>query len=310
MSLSQLSWLIGLVLSILMGVLGARMGEGKRATGFVLAILTATLCGLVGLFFELRSIKEDVGATVSRAVPTIEEPILRQLVEDIHKFDKERRGKGPFDDVLFKPLYHSMTNVVSEIQEGTVPIDDRDEAVELTMALMEHAEETVCATSYIDPKEWWGVAWNPSYEKRVADVLRRVKHMERVFIVESSAEAVGLDKVMRAQSNIGIDVRCICSSQLRAPAGSDFIVIDERVVGNLSLDEGRRFKGSTFMTSRVKVEDFKGRFQRLRMTSQPWSSCATMDCDRPTKEGMATAPGGVEPPVVARKKKRAGLQLR
>ena len=265
MSLSQLSWVIGLVLSILMGVLGTRMGEGKRATGFVLAILTATLCGLVGLLFELRSIKQDVEATVSMAVPTIEEPIWRQLVDDIRKFDKERRGKGPFDPILFKPLYHSITNVVSEIQEGAVPIDDRYEAVELTMALMEHAEETVCATSYIDPKELWRVAWNPSYEKRVADVLRRVKHMERVFIVESSAEAVGLEKVMRAQSNIGIDVRCNCSSQVKTPAGSDFIVIDDRVVGNLSLDEERRFKGAKIMTSRVKVEDFKGLFQRLRM---------------------------------------------
>jgi hypothetical protein len=144
--------------------------------------------------------------------------------------------------------------------------------------LLDKAKQSIKATSYIDPKEWWESEIARSYNENLKTTRQRVGVFQRIFIVGSTDEARTLKPLMQAQQQLGLEVKYICASAIPRDQREDFIIVDSSVAAALVLDEQRQFKNSQFFSTRVRADDFDHRFNNLWIGARPLSDAGKVSC--------------------------------
>jgi hypothetical protein len=128
---------------------------------------------------------------------------------------------------------------------------------------MQEARETILVTSYVAPDGWWLTAAGEDYGQRTSAALKRVKSLERIFIVDSDREVGLLLPIIRAQASAGCGVKAAKSAELAQELRSDFMVIDGEMAAEMVLDGQRHFVEGRFYLSRAKARDYTDRYRRI-----------------------------------------------
>ena len=148
----------------------------------------------------------------------------------------------------------------------------------MTLRVLDKAQHSVRATSYIDPKQWWGSEIARAYDEQLKTTKQHVTLFQRIFIVGSTEEARSLRSVMDAQEKAGLQVKYICATSIPADQRSDFIIVDSAVAAELTLNEQRQFKSAHFFSTRVRADDFDRRFNNLWIAGSPPSDIGRVTC--------------------------------
>jgi hypothetical protein len=281
MSITQWAWLITAAVAALLGWLTAKFVDDKKAIAYMVALLVASVGGSVALYLELVGIRADQASVLGRVVPTIKSPIWSSVVQDIADYDRQNQGNA-LEETLNEPLRQAISRNINQAREGYIEIPDKNEVVVVTLRLLDKAQQSVRATSYIDPKEWWGSEIAQAYNEKLKATKQHVGVFQRIFIVGSTDEAKMLKPVMDAQEKAGLEVRYVCAASIPADQRDDFIIVDSSVAAQLILNEQRHFKNAQFFSTRVRADDFDHKFNNLWVGGRLPSDAGKVSCSLPS----------------------------
>jgi hypothetical protein len=281
MTTAQWAWVVTAAVAALLGWLTAKFDNDKKAIAYMVALLVASVGASVALYFELVGIRADQAGVLGRVVPTIKSPIWNSVVQDIAEYDRQNPG-STLEETLNEPLRQAISRNINQAREGYIEIPDRNEVVVVTLRLLDKVQQSVRATSYIDPNEWWDSEIAQEYNEKLKTTKQHVGIFQRIFIVGSTDEARMLKPVMDAQEKEGLQVKYICAASIPADQRGDFIIFDSSVAAQLILNEQRRFKNAQFFSTRVRADDFEHRFNNLWIGGRPPSDVGKVNCVPPS----------------------------
>jgi hypothetical protein len=270
------TWLITLAVSILLGWLAVKY-DNQKTVAYLVALTTASIGATIGLYFEIMSARAEQSAMIQNFVPTLKSPIWSSVVKDIAEYDRQNQA-SPLEATLYEPLRQIITQSIYQAREGLIEVPNKNEVVIVTDRLLDQAQESVRATSYIHPDEWWGSDIAQTYGEHLKPTRQRVKLFQRLFIVASTEEMRSLKPVMDAQQKTGIEVKFTCASSIVPDRREDFIIVDNSVAAILDLDEKRHFRTSRFFSTKVRAQDFDTRFTNLWISGRPSSQAGKDTC--------------------------------
>src|ERR1700722_6115134 len=277
MTAAQWAFVVTVIVAIVLGLLTARWDNDKKTLAGIVGLLVACIGTSVALYFEVVGIRVEQSSVLGRVVPTVKSPIWNSVVQDIADYDRQNTGP-PFEETLNEPLRRVISRSISQAREGFIEIPDKNEVVLVTLRLMDKAQQSIKATSYIDPKEWWQSEIARTYNEKLKTTRPRVTVFQRIFIVDSTDEARTLKPVMEGQEQMGLQVKYVCASAIPAEQREDFIVVDSAVAARLVLDDGRHFKDSQFFSTRVRADDFDHLFNNLWIAGRLPADAGKISC--------------------------------
>jgi hypothetical protein len=234
---------------------------------------------LIGLYFEMRQFRIDEAEALRGVVPIVKSEVWRAVVKDIAAYDQQE-PENDFTAILEDPVRKDIEKSLLEAQNGAINVDDEGDVVRITSQLMGKARVSIEATSFIDPKEWWNSSIGDNYLTDMRNTKKHVLQFTRVFVFSSSEEARLLEPVVRGQQDIGIDVRYACAAAIPAAMRRDFIVIDDSVAADLTLDDERHFQHATFYTTHEVAGEFDRNFHDLLYYASPYNPQKAPTCPR------------------------------
>jgi len=283
MSAAVWAFLVTVAVSILLGCLAAKFDNQSKAIAYLVALVTASVGASVALYFEISAFGAEQSTTLARVLPTLKNPVWNSVVQDIAAYDRENQA-GPLEQTLHEPLRIVISRSINQARAGLIEIPDKNDVVLTTLRLLSKAQESVRATSYISPKEWWQSDIAQSYDENLKATRQHVKTFQRLFIVGSAEEAKLLKPVMEAQEKVGVEVKFSCATSIAPDRREDFIVVDDSVAAVLVLDEQRRFRSSHFFSTKVLAEDFDRRFTNLWIGARAPSEIGKAVCASPSSQ--------------------------
>ena len=277
MAAAQWAFVVTVVVSIVLAWLTARWDNQKKAIAGVIGLVIAAIGTSVAIYFEVVGIRAEQSTVLDRVVPTLKSPIWNSVVHDIADYDHQNPST-PLEEALNEPLRRVISKSINQAKEGIIEISDKNEVVVVTLKLLQKAHQSVKATSYIDPKEWWDSEIAPAYNEQLKATKLHVPQFQRIFIVGSTEEARALRPIMEAQQQLGLEVKYICASAIPPDQRQDFIVVDGSVAAELLLDERRNFESSQFFSTSVRADDFDHLFNNLWVAGRPTSDVDRVSC--------------------------------
>jgi hypothetical protein len=173
---------------------------------------------------------------LGKVLPTLNDPIWNSVVQDIAEYDHKSPSVGPLVETLQEPLRRVISKSINQAREGLIEIPDKNDVVLVTLRLLDNAKQSVRATSYINPEEWWQSDIAPAYGQKLKATMQHVKVFQRLFLTGSTEETKRLKPVMDAQQRAGLEVKFACASNIAPDRREDFIVVDQTVAAALELD--------------------------------------------------------------------------
>ena len=283
-----MSPIVPFLISLLIGIISAVVAvffDGKekdRTLAAMFGIMWVCLGTLASIYIEMGHLKEDVHGEIDRSVPVLKSAVWIQVVKEIADYD-HHEPDNKFNDILEDPVRKNIQNAFVDATNGRIAVDDQAEVVRITSELMNKASDSILATSYIDPNDWWNSNIGENYSDVIASTKKHVNRFDRLFIVESDQEARLLSPILAHQKEIGLDVHYVCAISLKAPLRRDFIVIDDSVGAELSLDSGRHFERATFYSTREEAENLSRVYKDLLVQAKIFDPKKGMSCPQAAK---------------------------
>lgn len=270
-------FLLSLVVAIVSAVLVVLFDTKQRAVPGILGISLVCLGVLASVYVEMGHLKDDVHSEVEHSIPVLKSSVWSAVVKDIADYDRHEPDSR-FNDILEDPIRKNIQAAFADATNGKIAVEDQADVVRITSQLLAKASDSIVATSYIDPKDWWNSDLGENYFNVIADTKRHVQRFDRLFIIGSSEEGRLLSPILTRQQKIGVNVRYVCSTILGASLRRDFIVIDETVGAELSLNDGRRFQRATFYSTHEEAKNLERVYQDLSLYAKVFDPSKTITC--------------------------------
>lgn len=191
-----------------------------------------------------------IGLTIDKLVNSME--ILSQVVESFqHPIQSSL-------DLMFNAL------LLSQLADRSFHVGSQrirvsaSKGPELWHRILSNIESSLLATNYALPEESW-LRSRYSGESGLAlqrGIIQKGAIIRRIFIVDSQEELEKIKNVLKAQRDIGIDVRymerasikqlTIASQNVEKLGTLDFAILDDRYLVRVFLDRGRKWKEVEF----------------------------------------------------------------
>ena len=201
----------------------------------------------------------------------------RQLIEAVHA-GRDTAGRDPFAAWLLSQRLRATRSSLE--RRGTITIP----AAELNLAalkMMSEVQFRMLATS--SAKGWWKHEFGNEYLARNTNLAIR-KDITRIFLYANQDELAALSPVLEAQIKAGIQV-FVAPLDPSAPLAEDYVVIDDRIAGRLTLTLDRNPVQADFYFDKDKIEEIKQRISAISADARPFAAKAEQ------MEGRAVASG-------------------
>jgi hypothetical protein len=272
-----LPFVISIVVGLVLAVITARLDNKERALAGLVGFTAVCLGTLISIYIEMGHLKEDVQNDLEKTVPILKSEVWSAVVNDIADYDRHEPD-NKFSAVLEDPVRKNIEGAFTQATNGRIDVEDQADVVRITSELMDQASDSILATSYIDPKDWWGPGIGDNYFNKIEGTKKHVPHFNRVFIVGSTEEARLLEPILLRQRAIGLDIQYVCAVNIKSTLRRDFIVIDGEVGADLTLDNERHFQRATFYSTHQEAENLKRAFQDLMVYAKPFDPQKAIHC--------------------------------
>lgn len=272
-----LPFLLSLGLGVVSAVAIVLFDTKQRALAATFGLVWVCLGALASIYVEMGHLKDDVHNEVQNSVPVLRSTVWSAVVKDIAEYDRHE-PENKFNEILEDPVRKNIQVAFGAAINGKIAVEDQADVVRITSDLMSKASDSVLATSYIDPKDWWSSNIGDNYLNKIADTKKHVRHFDRLFIVGSTEEARSLAPVLERQKEMGVVIQYVCASSLQAPLRRDFIVIDDSIGAELTLDSGRHFERATFYSTQEEARNLERAYENLLVYAKPFDSRKLISC--------------------------------
>src|SRR5262249_23759929 len=107
--------------------------------------------------------------------------------------------------------------------------------------VIERAQSSIEATSYVDPGKWWSTPEGEIYLNKNREAVRRGVRVRRIFVFRTADERAALDGILKAQKEAGIEVFICDVSRLPGRLQKDVIIMDGKLSGELAVADNGDF---------------------------------------------------------------------
>ena len=189
-------------------------------------------------------------------------PEDRELIRAVH-VGRETAGRDPFAAWLLSQRLRATRSGLE--RRGTITIP----AAELNLAalkMMSEVQFRMLATS--SAKGWWKHKFGNEYLERNTNAALR-KDITRIFLYANRDELAALGPVLEAQIKAGIQV-FVAPLDPSAPLAEDYVVIDDRMAGRLTLTLDRNPVQADFYFDKDKIDEIKQRISAISADARPF----------------------------------------
>lgn len=186
----------------------------------------------------------------------------RELMQAVHA-GRKTAGKNPFAAWLLNERLRATRSGLERPGAITIP------AAELNLAalkMMGEVQFRMLATS--SAKGWWKHEFGDAYLARNTNLASR-KAITRIFLYANQDELAALQPVLAAQLKAGIQV-FVAPLDPNVPLAEDYVVIDDRMAGRLTLTLDRNPVQADFYFDKDKIDEIKQRIFEISSNAQPF----------------------------------------
>ncbi len=199
---AELSFLISIIIAVVLGLAAVKFDKKEHAVAGTLALIIVCIGGIISLYFEMRQLRVDQVDALRGAIPKLRSDVWKAVVKDIAEYDRHEPG-SQFTAILEDPVRKNIESSLTQATNGVIQVEDKADVVRITSQLMNQARTSVEATSFIDPKEWWGSTLGENYLVDNRDAKKHVPAFTRIFLIGSNEERQTLAPIFLGQRNLG-----------------------------------------------------------------------------------------------------------
>ena len=258
---------VGAIITIIVAIITYFKSRNRKSDVLLVSILGGILTIMVGLRFDAIPTIRNVH---SLSVNLHADSEVMELAELLLKANSVARGSNePLVGTLLAHRFRVLRPYLEAFSNERFEITERDLPA-FTMDLIENAEESFRATSYVRLDEWWNQPWGNSYELANIDAVKRGVEVSRTFIfsgsdtVDNSIMENAVDH-MKTQLQNGIKIYFVDANRLRNELTSDIVLIDNRLAGELVMTPARSFSAATFFTEDDEVERIRKALDEIQI---------------------------------------------
>jgi len=264
-----------LLLPIIVGGLDYGLGRIAPKAGRAEALQRSLLVTLVVL--SIGMVWDSRNATIERldspALDIVRNQRLRPIALNLLETDK-KVGTNNYLNRYFETELSQINNDLTSIGEGRFELKSGD-LNQFMIAAFTSAKNSVLATSYVNPGDWWNNAWGKEYQRLNLDAADRGVHITRIFIYSSDSEIHDMCALMNDQQKHGIEIKVVDRSALGNVSPPDVIIIDDSIAGSMSLSDRRTAGGADFYTTDFSINRLKKDFQSVLYAARDFKGCPT-----------------------------------
>jgi hypothetical protein len=179
----------------------------------------------------------------------------RELIRAVHA-GHETAGKNQFAAWLLEQRLRETRNGLERRGTITIPASELNLAA---LKMMNEVQFRMLATS--SAKGWWNHEFGNEYMARNTNLAVR-KDITRIFLYANESELASLRPVLEAQLRAGIQVY-IAPLDANATLAEDYVVVDDRMAGRLTLTLDRNPVQADFYFDKEKIEEIKQRISAI-----------------------------------------------
>jgi len=235
-------------------------GSAKRLNAAFVSILGTVLTMLVSLRF---GVMPEIQTHLTLAQKINKSPRILRLVDGIADAGRIADGAGhPLMVHALRIRLDELEDYLSEVQDGGFSVKP-SEMPDFSMKLIEQAQKSYLATSYVSKEEWWDTPWGKIYGRKNFEAVERGVRVERTFIVSSDEDLELLRPLLDRQKKAGILVRVAYVDDLDVKVTSDMLVIDGGFGGELELTPDKGMSRARFSTDEREIDALERRISSL-----------------------------------------------
>ncbi len=227
----SLALLIGIVLSILMGVFSFLFGGGAY-NAIIIGLLSIVVTLLVELARSLIESKEQILCILDLTQQISNDEFLKSRVNSIVE-SFSLLSNGRHQDLFINEGKRSLTNCrdsLKNLADGTFLIDE-ERRMRILIELLENAKpnEQVFATSYVNLSDWWKKELGRKYLQANYAAVERQVQIERVFIIRDE-EKDDVYKFIDEQRKNGIKIRVVKECTIKPHLKENFFLLQNSIL--------------------------------------------------------------------------------
>jgi hypothetical protein len=260
-------WEIGgvFVTSIIVIITYVRSGDSPKWN----LILTVSLLGLI--FSFLISIRYEIIPRIEKAQLLAYQLTRNQIATDVLQLllaVKESSYYGNND--VFKDQFDenisNLQTVLKLASDGDFVVP-KDDIPLFSDKLINSADESIIATSYVKGTEWWLSHWGREYESINYDLRKKGITITRFFIFSNRKEFEEMKDLIRRHINNKIETYVVFNWESSYVHTEDLILVDRKISGRLVLDPEKNMKRAIMSVNPRAIRDIEGRFRKIRKAS-------------------------------------------
>lgn len=168
---------------------------------------------------------------------------------------------NPAFDNLYQNKLFEFKNYISNVSNG-IFIVTKEEIGDFSTELIQKAQKSIIATSYIKKSNWWDTPWGKEYEAINYKLAKKGIIITRYFIFSTKEEYENSISFLEKQEENGIKVYHILSNQINGDYNQDVILIDDKIGGKLLLNPDKE------MTKAEMIIDEKNLYEIKKIIKQ------------------------------------------
>ncbi|RXE87927.1 hypothetical protein [Pseudoalteromonas sp. A757] len=224
---------------------GAKKDEFQRAA--ILTLCTAILFNILFQRYEVDKLAEPINI----AAKALSEEKINSILVAFK--DSQEKFADKSNDVMLNALklrFSEFEEAITEVNRTGVLAVRLTDLEPVALNIVQSANNSIKATSYVDSSEWWKKPWGRRYFNLNAREIQDGVEIDRIFIFENEEALKKDNDLLVCNAMIGVNVHVLLLSDLSRPLGEDVIIVDENVVaGQLVFNPHKSIVASNFSAS-------------------------------------------------------------
>lgn len=229
-----------------------------------------------GFVTNLCGIHWTVSLTIGLVIFFLSEVFYSNII--IKKMQIQYKSVSAFFDALRNGNRFSELRLLygfkqsAKLSESFIHVD-KENATQFWRECITRAETAWRVINYAAAEDTWDIVTKKKIPFHIQEERIQAKcSIERIFLVDSEKELNKVQRVMKAQKNVGIkvygilreDLSCDIAKRLKKLTSFDFAVVDENWVYFTRLDKRRRMIGGAATCDKAQLREASYIFKEVR----------------------------------------------
>ncbi|GEA07515.1 hypothetical protein KUL42_22760 [Alteromonas sp. KUL42] len=239
-----------IALSIVITIVTSKFAGTKKDEFQRAAILTLCTTILFNILFQRYEV-DKLAEPINTAAKALSEEKINSILVAFK--DSQEKFADKSNDVMLNALklrFSEFEEAITEVSRTGVLAVRLTDLEPVALNIVQSANNSIKATSYVDSSEWWKKPWGRRYFNLNAREIQDGVEIDRIFIFENEEALKKDNDLLVCNAMIGVNVHVLLLSDLSRPLGEDVIIVDENVVaGQLVFNPHKSIVASNFSAS-------------------------------------------------------------